>query len=143
MPQNHGSMIFRKKRPDFLKFIGLVKPLWVLYRSEIMYRDSTGSSLVRAVFALSIKVFEWQPGPQNPGSTTFRKKKKKRPDFLNFVGPVTPPWVLYPSQFMHMVSTEPLLARAVFTKLIKVLGWQAGAPKSREHDFLKKKRPFF
>ena len=70
-PREHD---FPKKRPFFLKFIGLVKPLWVLYRSEIMYRGSTGSSLVRAVFALSVKVFEWQPGPRNPGSTTFRKK---------------------------------------------------------------------
>ena len=39
---------------------------------------------------------------------------------------------------MHLVSTEPLLARAVFIKSIKVLGWQPGAPKSREHDFPKK-----
>ena len=56
---------------------------------------------------------------------------------------MTPLWVLQPTQIMHMVSTEPILARAVFTKSIKLLGWQAGAPKSREHDFLKKKRPFF
>ena len=44
---------------------------------------------------------------------------------------------------MHLVSTEPLLARAVFIKSIKVLGWQPGAPKSREHDFPKKKCPNF
>ena len=42
-----------------------------------------------------------------------------------------------------MVSTESLAARAVFTKTIKMLGWQAGAPKFREHEFPKKKRPFF
>ena len=37
-----------------------------------------------------------------------------------------------------MVSTDFQLDRAVFTKSIKVLGWQAGVPMSREHDFLKK-----
>ena len=37
-----------------------------------------------------------------------------------------------------MVSAESLLARAVFARSIKVLGWQPGAPKSREHDFPKK-----
>ena len=42
-----------------------------------------------------------------------------------------------------MVFTESLLAKAVFTRSIKVLGWQPGAPESREHDFPKKKRPFF
>ena len=44
-----------------------------------------------------------------------------------------------------MVFSESLLARAVFTRSIKVLGWQPGAPKSREHDFpkKKKKRPTF
>ena len=43
-----------------------------------------------------------------------------------------------------MVFTESLLARQVFTRSIKVLGWQPGAPKSREHDFRKKKkRPTF
>ena len=30
---------------------------------------------------------------------------------------------------------EFLLAIAVFARSIKVLGWQQGAPKSREHDF--------
>ena len=43
-----------------------------------------------------------------------------------------------------MVSAESLLARQVFTRSIKVLGWQPGAPKSREHNFpKKKKRPTF
>ena len=36
-----------------------------------------------------------------------------------------------------------LLVRAVFAKSIKVLGWQPGAPNSREHDFLKKKNVLF
>ena len=44
---------------------------------------------------------------------------------------------------MHMVSAESLLARAVFARSIKVLGWQPLAPKSREHDFPKKKCPDF
>ena len=69
--------------------------------------------------------------PKIPGA----RFSKKNPVFFIFIGPVTDLWVLQPSQIMHMVSTEPLLARAVFTKSIKVLGWQAGAPKSREHDF--------
>ena len=37
-----------------------------------------------------------------------------------------------------MVSAESLMARAVFARSIKVLGWQPGTPKSREHDFPKK-----
>ena len=69
--------------------------------------------------------------------------KKKRPFFLKFIGLVKPLWVLYPSEIMYMGSTERLLAREVFTKSIKVFGWQAGAPKSMEHDFPKKKRLFF
>ena len=43
---------------------------------------------------------------------------------------------------MHMDSTEQLLARAVFAKSIKVLGWQPGAQKIREHDFPKKNPEF-
>ena len=131
---------FPKKNVLFLKFIGLVKPLCVLYPSGIMYRGSTGSLLVRAMFARSIKCTDCSQGPQNPGSTIFGKKNVL---FLKFIGPVTALWVLQPSQIMHMVSTEPLLTRAVFTKPIKVLGWQAGAPKSREHDLPKKKNVLF
>ena len=78
-------------------------------------------------------------GPKIPGA----RLSEKNADFLKIIGPVTALWVLQPTQIMHIVSTEPLLARAVFTKSINVLGWQARAPKSREHDFLKKKRPFF
>ena len=44
---------------------------------------------------------------------------------------------------MHMVSTQSVLAKAVFARSIKVFGWQPGGPKSREHDFPKKKRPTF
>ena len=68
---------------------------------------------------------------------------EKKPDFLNFIGPVTPPWVLYPSENMHMGFTGLLLARAKFAKSIKVLGLQPGAPKTREHDFPKKKTSLF
>ena len=65
--------------------------------------------------------------------------KKQRPFFLNFIGLVTPPWVLYPSEIMLLGSTEVLLTRALFAKSIKVLGCQPGAPKFREHGFPKKK----
>ena len=77
--------------------------------------------------------------PENPGAGFSEKNVL----FLKFIGLVTPLWALYPSEIKHIGSAGPLLARAVFTKSIKVLGWQAGAPKSREHDFPKKKRPFF
>ena len=43
---------------------------------------------------------------------------------------------------MLMGSFETLLAGAAFGRSIKVFGWQPGAPKSREHDFPKKKRLF-
>ena len=62
---------------------------------------------------------------------------------MNFIRPVTPPWVLYPSEIMHMGFTETLLASAVFAKSIKVLGCQPGAPQFREHDFPKKKSCLF
>ena len=68
---------------------------------------------------------------------------KKNVLFLKFIGLVTPLWVLYPSEIMHMGSMRPLLARAVFAKSIKVLGLQPGAPKIREHDFPKKTPDFF
>ena len=110
-------------------------PPWVLYLSETMHIGSTERLPARAVFAMSIKVFGWQPGAPKFREHDFPKKNA---DFLKFIGPVTALWVLQPSQIMHMVSMEPSLARAVFTKSIKVLGWQAGAPKSREHDFPKK-----
>ena len=41
-----------------------------------------------------------------------------------------------------MVFTDHLLAKAVCTRSIKVLGWQLGAPKTREHDFPTKRRDF-
>ena len=63
---------------------------------------------------------------------------KKRHISLKFIEPVTPLWVLYPSEIMRVGFTEPLLARAVFTRSNKVAGWQPGAPKFREHDLPKK-----
>ena len=138
MPQNSGSTIFRKKNPDFLKFIGPVTTLWVLQPSQIMHMVSKESLLSRAMFTRSIKVPGWQPGAPKPREHDF-PGKKKRPDFLKFIGPVTTLWVLQPSQIMHMVSKESLLSRATFTRSIKVPGWQPGAPKPREHDFPGKK----
>ena len=41
-----------------------------------------------------------------------------------------------------MVFAEQLLAKAVCTRSIKVLGWQPGAPKPREHRFPTKRRDF-
>ena len=43
---------------------------------------------------------------------------------------------------MHMVFTKSLLARAFFTRSVKVIGWQPGAPKSPGAR-LQKKRPVF
>ena len=42
-----------------------------------------------------------------------------------------------------MVFREHLLAKTVCTMSINVLGWQPGAPKSRDHDFPTKRRDFF
>ena len=74
-------------------------------------------------------------GPKIPEA---RFSEKKRPSFLKFIEPVTPLWVLYPTEIKRVGFPEPALVRAVFEKSIKVLGWQPGAPKSREHDFQKK-----
>ena len=75
-------------------------------------------------------------GPKIPGARLFEKKS---PDCFKFIEPATPLWVLYPSGIMQMVFAEPLLARAVFTRSIRVLGWQPEVPKLLEHDFPKKK----
>ena len=131
-PREHN---FPKKKLLFLNFIGPVTPPWVLYPSKIMLLGSTEVLLTRALFAKSIKVLGCQPGAPKSGSTIFRKKN---PDFLKFIGPVTTLWVLQPSQIMHMVATESLLSRATFTRSIKVPGWQPGAPETREHDFPEK-----
>ena len=115
-------------------------PLCVLYPSEIMRVGFPEPPLARAVFTRSIREFGWQPGAPKPREHDF---PKKRPNSLKFIGPVTPLWVLYPSENMHMGFIEPLLARADFTRSIRVLGWQPGAPEPREHDFRKKKTSNF
>ena len=43
---------------------------------------------------------------------------------------------------MKMVSTELLPVRTVFERSNKVLRWQPGAPKTREHGFPTKRRDF-
>ena len=91
--------------------------------------------LASAVFTKSIKVVGWQAGAPKSREQDFPKKTSF---FLNFIGPVTPSWFLYPSEIMHMGFFEHLLARAVFIKSIKVLGWQRGAPKTREQVFPKR-----
>ena len=103
-----------------------------------MHLISTELLLASAVFARSIKVLGWQPGAPKFREHDF-PKKKKRPIFLKVIEPETPLWVLYPSEIMPVGTWEPPLAIAVFARSIKMLGWQPGAPKSREHDFPKKK----
>ena len=78
-------------------------------------------------------------GPRIPGA---RLSEKKSPDCFKFIEPATPLWVLYPSGIMQMVFAEPLLARAVFTRSIRVLGWQPEVPEPRSTIF-RKKRPIF
>ena len=113
-----GVRFSEKKHPNFLKFIEPVTPLWVLYPSEIMRVGFSEPPLAKAVFTRSIRELGWQPEAPKPREHDF---PKKRPISLKFIGPVTPLWVLYPSEIMHMGFMEPLLARAVFARSIKVL----------------------
>ena len=129
-----GVRFSEKKLPNFLKFIETVTLLWVLYPSEIMRVGFSEPPLARAVFTRSIRELGWQPGAPKPREHDF---PKKRPIPLKLIGPVTPLWVLYPSEIMHMGFKGPLLARAVFIRSNKVPGWQPGAPKFREHDLPK------
>ena len=92
------------------------------------------------MFTRSIKVNGMQPGAPKFREHDFPEKNLI---FLKFIGPVTPLWVLYPSEIMHTGSKGPLLARAVFARSIKVPGWQPRAPKPREHEFPKKRPIFF
>ena len=119
---------FSEKNPDFLKFIGPVTTLWVLQSSQTVHMVSKESLLARAVFTKLIRVFGWQPGTPKPREHVF--PEKKRPNFLKFIEPVTPIWVLYPSQIMHSGFAEPLLARSVFTRSNKVPRWQPGPQNS-------------
>ena len=91
VPKTPGAR-FSEKNVLLLKFIRLVKPLRVLYPSEIIYMGSTECLLVRAAFAKSIKALGLQPGAPKPREHEFPKKKP--PDSLNFFGPATPLWVL-------------------------------------------------
>ena len=79
-PKIPGARFSEKKTSFFFNFIGPVTLLWVLYPSEIMFMGSTGSLLVRAAFAKSIKMLGLQPGPPKPREHDF--PKKKRPDFF-------------------------------------------------------------
>ena len=137
-PREHAFP--KKKRPFFLKLLGPVTPLWVLRPSRIVQMVLTESLAARAVFTKTIKMLGWQAGAPKFGSTSFRKKTSF---FLKFIGPVTPSWVLYPSEIMHMVSAESLLSILVFTRSIKMFGWQPVAPKSRGTIFRKKNVHFF
>ena len=74
--------------------------------------------LAEAVCTKSIKVLGWQPAAPKPREHSFPIISH---DFLKLIGPVTARWVLELTEFMHMVSTEILLARTVFAKSNKVL----------------------
>ena len=137
-PKSREHDFPKKKCPFFLNFIGPVTPPWVLYPSEIMHMVSTVMLLARAMIERSIKVLAWQPGAPKSREHDFPKKKNVL--LLKIIGPVTPPWVLYPSEIMHLGSTEILMARAVFTRSIKVPGWQPGAPKPCEHRLKSRER---
>ena len=74
--------------------------------------------LAKAVCTMSNKVIGWQPGAPKTREHGF---PTKRHDFLKLIGPVTARWVLQPTKFMLLVSTELLLARTVFARSNKVL----------------------
>ena len=135
-PREHN---FPKKNVLFLKFIGLVTHLWVLYPSEIMYVGSTEPLLASTVLARSIKVLGWQPGAPKFREHDFPKKTS----FFEIQRTIDTSMGSAALEIMQMVSTESLLARAVFTKSIKVLGWQARAPKHGSTIFRRKNVLFF
>ena len=74
--------------------------------------------LAKAVCTRSTKVLGWQPGAPKNREHGFATNCR---DFLKLIGPVTALWVLLLTEFMHMVFTEPLLARIVFARSNKVL----------------------
>ena len=120
-PKSREHDFLKKKNVLFFEFHRPVTPPWVLYPSAIMHMGFKGLLLARAVFARSIKVLGWQPGAPKFREHDFPKKKLLF-FFFKFIGPVTPPWVLYPSETLHMGLTERFLARAVFALSIKELG---------------------
>ena len=111
-------------------------PLWVLYPSEIMRVSFREPPLARAVFTGLTRLLRWQLGTPKRREHDF--PKKKRPNFLKFIEPVTPLWVLYPSEIMRVVFPEPSLARAVFARSIKVFRWQPGPQNPGRTIFRKK-----
>ena len=140
MPRTPGSMTFRKKNPGFFEIQRTIDTSMGSAALEIMHLVSIEPLLASAVLARSIKVLGWQPG-----APKFREHDfpKKNPDFFEIQRTIDTSMGSAALEIMHMVSKESLLSRAVFTKSINVLGWQAGPPKSREHDFSKKKSVLF
>ena len=100
-----------------------------------MHMVSTESLLAMAVFTRSIRVLGWQPGAPKPREHDFPKKTSY---FFEIHRTSDTSMGSVSLENMHMGFMEPLLARAEFTRSIRVLGWQPGAPKPREHDFPKK-----
>ena len=72
-PEKPGAG-FTEKTYFFLKFIGLVTPLWVLYPSEIKQIGSTRPIIARALFGRSIKMLGLQPGAPKTREHVFPKK---------------------------------------------------------------------
>ena len=58
--------------------------------------------------------------------------------FSKFIGPVNSTWVMSLSENKHTVFAERLLAKQMFARSRKVMGWQLGTAKHRDHDFRKK-----
>ena len=54
-------------------------------------------------------------------------EKEVRFFFSNFIGPVTSIWVLSLLETLHMDFTERILARPVFARSMKGIGWKLGA----------------
>ena len=80
-------------------------------------------------------------GPKIPGA---RFSEKKILFFFNFIGPVTPPWVMYPSEIMHMGSTERLVywPEQCLQSQLKCLDGSQG-PQNPGARFSEKKADFF
>ena len=133
-----GARFYEKKVLIFFsKFIGPVTSIWVLSLPETAHLVLAKRFSTRAVFERSIRVLGWQLGTANSG--TMISPKKTSTGCLEITGLVTAIWVLSLTDTIHMVFTERLSASAIFARSIKVLGWQLGAAKFREHDFTKKR----
>ena len=128
---------FTKKRSNFFsKFIGPVTSIWVLLLPETMYIVFTERLLAWAVFAWSIKVLGLQRVAAKFREHDFTKKRSYF--FSNVIGSVTSLWVLSLPETVHLVLTKLFSTMAVFERSIRVLGWQLGTAKIRDHDFPKK-----